>query len=410
MILDELKTHLRTSEPVTREFVALMDATFRYYGDTRALFFEKLPHHLLQSELVSLVNVEVKNLLFDERFCQGIQESLKTLRRAIIRLEDLRALHPQHPDTVNNLTKLAALAERVEALYQKHWEYYRYQERITEEDLVGFLVEIDQIGYEWDIYLSGFAAISGLMESLSGRPCPEDMVPLRIAYQRETPQHFAVGGVRSLLAFLEAGYRFICAVSEIDPASRPLTLIQVEVARPVRVELAVPIEAAPTYRKFLQYLFLKDMLKRDALLKVVFEVASREMGRDKPLAGPVLTGFQKELSAALKQLPEDGQFTISDRTFPSDGIRVLQEFTASLDEHNIRYDMLIRGESAKRRKARAAVRPKDDRSPAPAPEPASPLSKQEASLDAPGSLLHPLSGNLSEKEHIGVLTDRRREN
>ena len=118
MILNELKTHLRTSEPVTREFVALMDATFRYYGDTRALFFEKLPHHLLQSELVSLVNVEVKNLLFDERFCQGIQESLKTLRRAIIRLEDLRALHPQHPDTVNNLTKLAALAERVEALYQ----------------------------------------------------------------------------------------------------------------------------------------------------------------------------------------------------------------------------------------------------------------------------------------------------
>ena len=281
MILHELKSHLSTSEPVTREFVALMDATFRYYGETRTQFLEQLPHHLLQSELISLVNVEIKKRLFDERFCEGIQNALKSLRRAIIRLEDLRALHPEHPDTVNDLSRLAALAERVEALYQKHWEFYRYQSRLNEQELVAFLLEVDQVGYQWDTYLSAFSAVHALADTLSGQPCPAELAPLRVTYQREGPQHFSVATIQSLMGFLETAYRFVCAASDVDAQAHPLTLLQVDVAHPVAVALAIPQATAPAYRRFLQYLFLKDMLKREALLKVVFEATTAELGRDK---------------------------------------------------------------------------------------------------------------------------------
>jgi hypothetical protein len=88
------------------------------------------------------------------------------------------------------------------------------------------------------------------------------------------------------------------------------------------------------------------MLKREALLKVVFESTLQDAGREKPLAPAVLGGFQKELTAALKQLPDDGRFTIADRTFPDDGIRVLQEFTAALDGQRIGYDALLRGDAS----------------------------------------------------------------
>ena len=399
MILHELKTHLATSEPVTREFVALMETTFRAYGETRTLFLEKLPHHLLQSELVSLVNVEIKHRLFDERFCAGIQDALKALRRAIIRLEDLRAQHPQHPDTVNNLTRLAALAERVEALYQRHWEFYRYQNRLTEEDLVGFLLEVDQIAYEWDTYLSGFSTVHAMAESLSGQPCPADRTPLRVAYERQGPQHFSVGTIQSLMGFLEVAYRFVCAASEVDVQAQPLMLLQVDVAHPVAIALAVPQDTAPAYRRFLQYLFLKDMLKREALLKVVFEATAHDVGRDKPLAAPVLTGFQKELSAALKRLPEDGRFTLADRTFPDDGIRVLQEFTAALEDKNIRYDALLRGDAGKGRAARQKPETQADGKPELRIPPAVPPIPKAPRAEGSSSLF-----GLNPKEHIAVLT------
>ena len=401
MILNQLKAHLEASEPLTREFVALMDASFRFYSDTRSLFLEKLPQHLLQSELISLINVEIKERLFNDKFCSGINDARKSIQRVIIKLENLRRAHPDHPDSVNNLTKLAVIAERVESLYQKHWEYYRYQGRINEEDLVTFLLEIDQVAYQWDLYLSGFAAIGGLSGELSGRSCPADMSPLVIAYHREPQQHFSAGTLREVIAFLEAGYRFICAAAEIDLEENPLSLMQVEVADPVVLSLSVPGLAAATYRKFLQYLFLKDMLKRDALLKVVFESIGRDVRPDKPLPSSVLSASHKEMTAALKKLPTDGTFTISDRSFPEDGIRVLQEFTAELDGKNIRYDTMLRREPVKAsRGARAGTvsKSKSDQPSSPAP-PNPPLSK----TGTPGSLFQAMD----EKEHIAVLTDRK---
>lgn len=405
MILHELKSHLAKSSPVTGEFVALMDATFRYYTDTRTEFFSELPRHLLQSELVSLVNVELKARLFDDTFCQGIQDALKSLRRAIIRLEDLRAGHPDHPAEVNDLARLAALAERVEALYQKHWEFYRYQGRLTEEDLVAFVLEIDEAGYQWDTYLTASTAVQSLADALGTQPCPAHMAPLRISYQREGPDHFAIATIQSLMGFLEAGYRFVCAAWDIDPQAQPLTLLQVDVAHPVAVQLAVPEATQGPYRRFLQYLFLKDMLKREALLKVVFEATMQEAGRDKPLTPAVLAGFQKELTAALKQLPGDGRFGISDRVFPDDGIRVLQEFTAALDERKIGYDALLRGDATKGRtrgKSKGAsgdAAPGTKGSPEPPPTPPIPPAPQRPQADELGSLF-----NVNPKEHIAVLT------
>ena len=136
-------------------------------------------------------------------------------------------------------------------------------------------------------------------------------------------------------------------------------MLQVDVSDPFELVLSVPGLAAPSYRKFLQYLFLKDMLKRDALLKVVFETVGRELQPTQSLPPALLNRFQKEMTAALKKLPEGGRFTISDRNFPEDAIQVLQEFTENLDGKNIRYDALLRREPAKSNKPKTAPKLKD---------------------------------------------------
>ena len=395
MISKQLKAHFHTGEPVIQEFSALMNATFLFYRETRGLFFEKLPEHLHQSELVSLINVDLKNRLFGEAFCETIQDALKALRRVIIRLEDLQAAHPAVSEVFSNLSRLIKLSGRVEALYQQHWEHYRYQNRINEQDLVKFLLEIDAIGKAWEKFQAGHASARALVDALSGRPPQEGIKPLVVAYQREEPHHFSTGTLKALMNFLEAGYRFVCAVRDIDPAAQPLTLLQVEIATPVELHLGVPEDSEEPFRRLLQYLFLKDMLRGETLLKFVCDAIAKDFGGGKAAAPPTVTAFQKELSAALKQLPSDGSFTISDRTFPQEGIPVLQEFTKYLEDKNIKADALLKAKG----KPREGAKPR----PTPAAKPLPPPVAAEAAK-RPSPAVIPLEP--VDKEHIRILTER----
>ena len=392
MISSQLKTHFRTGEPVIQEFSALMGATFQYYLDTRALFFEKLPAHLHQSELISFVNVDLKNRLFNQAFCETIKDALKAMRRIIIRLEDLHQDHPSLTGVFSNLPRLIKLAERVDALYQAHWEHYRYRNRLTETELVEFLLEIDGIARQWDRFQEGHGSIQGLVDALSGRACPPDMRALVVSYRQEGPAHFSVGTLRALLNFAEGAYRFVCAIREIDIAAYPLTLLQVEIAEPVELHLGVPVSAEEPLRKLLQYLFLKDMLRAESLLKFVFEAIHKEFGNGKSLTAPSLATFQKELTGPLKQLPSVGTFTIAGRSFPEQGIPVLQEFTRYLEEKKIKYDGLLKTAP----KGRGTAKPRQQA------QPKAVEDRGEKPQHPIPSLLPP---NPNDKDHIRILTE-----
>lgn len=401
MIAAKLKGHARSGEAITQEFIALMRSTFAYYGELNSLFQERLPHHLHQSELIKLLNGDIRSRLFNHAFCERIQESLRTLRRAIIRLEDLRGRERELPDYVNNLETLQGIAERVEALYQKHWEYYRYQNHLTEQALVEFLMEVDRIGYDWDVYLEGFTTARELVGAISGQPVPEGYVPVRIAYERDGAARFAVDSLKVLMDFLDVCYRFIGAVREVDPREQPLGVLQVEIAEPVEVRVAVPAGAEQAYRQFLQYLFLKDMLQREPLLRIVMEAVLKEFRSD--YAGPPqgLNALQKELSAKVKALPSDGRFTISDRTFPDDSVQVMHDFFVSLERKDIAHDALLPGAEKGKRSGKVRRAPRS----APARKEPAPAPERAAEPPAAGESAPRPAGASVSREHIRILTD-----
>jgi hypothetical protein len=395
MITNQLKAHFHTGEPVIQEYSALMNATFEYYRETRALFFEKLPDKLHQSELVSLINVDLKNRLFSQAFCETIQQALKALHRVIIRLEDLQADHPAVSEVFNNLDRLIKLAERVAALYQLHWELYRYQNKADEREMVAFLLEIDAIGKEWEKYQAGHTTIRALVEALSGRPPPENIQTLVVSYRRDGPAHFSTSTLKALLDFVDAGYRFVCAVQDTEPEANPLTLLQVEMSTPVELHLGVPKDLEDPLRRLLQYLFLKDMLRGETLLKFVCDAISKDFSGEKRASPSAVTAFQKELSAALKKLPPDGVFTISDRTFPDEGIPVLQEFTKYLEDKKIKSDALLKAKGT----ARGGAKTRAISAAKPPPEP----GHEPTRLPENPSLL---PSDSAKKEHIRILTER----
>jgi hypothetical protein len=370
-----------------------MRTTFAYYGELQTQFLTKLPKHLHQSELISLINTEVRPRLFNHHFCERIPDALKSLRRAIVRLEDWRVTHPELPPSVNKLPALQAVAEQVEALYQRHWEYFRYQNNLREEDVVSFLMEVERVTYDWDIFLEGFTAMVELLKALSGRALPEGAASVRIAYQRAQPAHFAAETLTALTEFFQSCYGFICAVHGLDAAAEPLTLLAVEIGEPVELTLAVPAAASESFRRFLQYLFLKDMLQREPLLKFVMEAVLRDYGNENSASG-ALQSLQKDIGARLRSLPEDGRFRISDRTFPEDSVQVMHDLFVDLERQQIPHDALLASGDKLKRGAKLRKPPK-----AAVPAPA------QTELAPPPK---PGTGTVMESgtEHIRVLTDR----
>ena len=390
MIVARLRESYLAAEPVTTEFVTLVRTTFAYYGELQTQFLTKLPKHLHQSELISLINTEVRPRLFNHHFCERIPEALKSLRRAIVRLEDLRATHPAQPAEGDKLPALAAVAEQVEALYQRHWEYYRYQNNLREEDVVAFLMDVERITYDWDIFLEGFTATGELLKALSGRALPEGAASIRVAYQRAQPAHFAAETFTALTEFFQSCYGFICGVHGLDAAAEPLTLLDVQIGEPVELTLAVPSVAGESFRRFLQYLFLKDMLQREPLLKFVMEAVLRDYGDQNSVNGAALQALQKDIAARLKGLPEDGRFRISDRTFPEDGVQVMHDLFVELEQKEIPHEVLLQASDKLKRSAKL-------RKPVKVP-----VQTELAPPPKPGN-----GGALdSGTEHIRVLTDR----
>ena len=363
MIVNQLKARFRQAEPVSRELAAQFQGAFQHYRAIRDDFFSELPSHLHASELVTLVNVELKSRLFHPQFCEQIQDELRALRRTLIRLEDLRAADTPCPTAVNDLEQLAKLGEGAEALYQRHWEQYRYPTHLNEEALARLLLDIHHLCEEWDAYFARFSAVHALVDSLSGQSLPPGTVALRIAYTQAAPLHFSVGMLKTVIDFLESSYGFVAALSGVDPVAAPLALLQVEVADPVELAVAVPAPAHAAFAAFLQYLFLKDMLKRDALLKYVCEAVERQFGAGRHVEPGA---YHKDLALKLKALPATGRFTISGRSFPDDQIAVLQDFTATLERNQMDAEALLGGDKPKpARKTKAPA----ESAPKPAPEP-----------------------------------------
>ena len=412
MIVNQLKTRFRQAEPVTRELAALFQGAFQYYRTIRDDFLTELPSHLHGSELVTLVNVELKNRLFHPQFCEQVQEELKALRRTLIRLEDLREGQRDFTSAINDIEELARLGERAEALYQRHWEHYRYPTHLNEQALASLLLDIHRLCADWDEYYARFSAVADVVDILTGQVLPPDSLALRIAYTQAPPLHFSVGMLKSVVDFLEAGYAFVGAIHGLDTASRPLMLLQVDVSDPVELAVAVPAATHDAYVTFLQYLFLKDMLKRDALLKYVFEVVERQFGQGRKIDA---SAAQKDVAAKLKALPATGRFQISGRSFPEDQISVLQDLTASLERNSMDADALLGGEKAKApRKGKVTQDvqpvvvnpPQSSRQPEPVPTAATPAAPVPPGIKPQVPAARPQDSAPQPRQHLHILTSR----
>ena len=162
------------------------------------------------------------------------------------------------------------------------------------------------------------------------------------------------------------------------------------------------------------------MLKRDALLKFVFDAVEKGYTGTKPLSAGELAAFQKELAAALKPLPQGARFTFADRTFPGDEIEVLNDLTASLEQAHVNIQPLLGGGDKPRKAAKAKLeeaaagamqklaehKPPETRATS-AKQPSLPMRGDPPDLSTP--MQSPPHTSLQGKQHIHILTEKLQE-
>ena len=392
-MVDELST-------IFREFVLLMDNGFRCYEELRVRFLKNLPEYAGPNPSKSLES-DLSKYLFSDAFCNAIPEHLKTVRRLLIRLEDYHSTEEELLAIILKPSELKAIAERLETLFQQNWETHRYQ---VHHQPIQLLMEAQHISETWNRCLTAFNTANTVVEALespASPPLPKNTQTLEIRYYPEPPAPLNTQPLTALLHFLHSSHQFIS--SAIGGEQLPLIILGIRTGEPLAIKLAIPQHTATEYLRFLQHLFLKDMLKQEALLKVVFQSVIKEHQTARQLTPQQLKTQEKSLLIALKDLPSPAKFEISGRKFPQDNILVLKQLTDFLTERNIAFKNLLAEPRTSRPTSKSSNNSVQSKSPPPAlaipstppPAPAAPAAPSPP--DDPNS-------QPSHPERISILT------
>lgn len=397
---EDLQAFYEAVAPVTDDLVSLVESSLQPYAALRDVFFKHLAEHIHPPGMQTLLEQRISPQLFAQDFCEQIPLSLRALRRVIIRMEDVQqqSLHSRKDappadsplETLRTLEPLIRLAERVEALYQRHWEFHRYQERIPLQELLHFVLEVDAIYHAWRTQQGELATLFSLLRAGEGAELAQDEERVQIFYRPPPNMSGSLELPGALLCLVQAAHRFIAAALG-DPEMQSLRLVRLLAGAHTELHIAVQTKLRPVFVQFLQNLFLKDLLKREALIKVLFEVVRREAGSLRMLSPAETTRHHRELLAELKRLPAAGELQIAEQIFPRDRFRVLQSFISRLEAQGIRYAGILEGKHSN-----AGKRPSTKPRPATFPLQGKSNTVMERSSTAPAS---------DSTQRIGLLTE-----
>ncbi len=395
MLWNTIQRDFSRFSPLTQEFVQLLDGTLRYGREVHDAFVLQLAQQPASTSLEALVEGELRPRLFNEVYCTRIQPFLTAIRRALLRLENVD-LHEQAKRSGNDLHALASIGDKVEALFQKYWEYYRYHKTLSHGEVVGLLIEVNALANTWQLYFTGFRHMATLFQKHS---LPENRSCIHIGIQLPQSSPPTTQHVQALLRLVECLHQWIGQAHGQKTLSPP-TLCQMETHPMIAVELGVQPPWHTLCQRVLQHLFLKDVLGQEPLVKVLLETAWCDAHGTKP-SPAVLSKATKQMNQCLKALPTQATFQVDALQFPQDSAKVLKDLLRFLAERNISGDSLLRVTRSNKKLRTNSPQTSLVHTPSMAKGgdavPPSPNAPSQTSVDFPSAENH-------EKNAIGVLT------
>lgn len=396
MIIHDFKTQFNMTIPITKDFIALMKSSFGFYIELRTYFFAHFSAEIQNNSIDNFLKQKVRGKLFDPVFCETLETAKKNFLMEKIKLEGFQEKTQYNLDFLNDLESLNKITDTIYQLLEKHWGLYKYQiNSVTSKMIVDFILEIDEIGVEWDAYLGRYLSISKILDIAGGASEKEGFETLMVTFNLPEGKEITLQNLTEFIQFLQMAFDFISFLNKEDSSTKSLEIFNLEVQNPVKAIVFVPESIAASYRKFLHYLSI-DVLKKELLLKFVMEVLRLQYSKD--VSKQNCTVFHKKLVKQIGQLPSDSYFTVGTTSEPYDSVNIISEFCAEMDTLKIQYKGLFSGFSETLASNR--VRPQF--------EPHLRLEQVQEnaseSLQTENESKQETKVDIKKKEHIGFLT------
>ena len=202
MLVEQWQARLAQEQPLVQEGLQLLDrASQPQRGQARGFLID-FPRRFSEDAHQAAALLEgLRQTLFEPSHCDGIPAILKQLRRLVLRLEETLAAQesskresqtpePRNPGASADKTSspfaaaegLLVLLETREAILQKQWECYRYQEHIDSSTVLELLLELESFERAWEHYEQAATAQLNALQAVQERSLPRGMAALVVRY------------------------------------------------------------------------------------------------------------------------------------------------------------------------------------------------------------------------------------
>ena len=202
MLVEQWQARLAQEQPLVQEGLQLLDrASQPQRGQARGFLID-FPRRFSEDAHQAAALLEgLRQTLFEPSHCDGIPAILKQLRRLVLRLEETltaresskresRTPEPRNPGASADKTSspfaaaegLLVLLETREAILQKQWECYRYQEHIASSTVLELLLELESFERAWEHYEQAATAQLNALQAVQERSLPQGMAALVVRY------------------------------------------------------------------------------------------------------------------------------------------------------------------------------------------------------------------------------------
>lgn len=339
MIIRDFKTQYQTIKPISNDFIDLMQKTFGLYSNLCSEFFANLAEQVQSGGLDLFLNDYIRKKLFNPEICLSLEGNKKRFLAESIKIEEFIKESDFNFDFLIDLEALKRGADQIYELFQKHWELYKYQDKVDKQSLINFILDIDNIAIGWDSYLEKYLTIGKLLEMTEADSGKKNYTTIEAKYHMPETENFSLDELNTLLQFFQQLYAFVVKI--VGPLEKKdkktLEITSLEVVNPVSCSLLIPDKYADSMKQLLRYLSI-DVIKRETLFKYAMEVMRIQNDQKAPKAS--VTTFHKKLSKLLDSLKVDGYLSV-DSNEDEDSVQILKDLCREMERLKVKYDSLL---------------------------------------------------------------------
>ncbi|KAK3604159.1 hypothetical protein CHS0354_001966 [Potamilus streckersoni] len=226
------------------------------------------------------------------------------------------------------LREILSVTTKIAAFMTYHLELHKYRrDSMTDEEIVQFIIRIDQIGIEWDNCLNRYLSYCKVIDADKDKKEVDNSLHVLFIIPENTPIDCILPG--QLLDVISTVFELTCGLLGYKDKIAAPEIIGMEGGHSLYVNLKLPTpETAEVAGSFLHFLNTENIASEQMTLHGL-ETLRLKIGSS--VTSAAMKTRAKKLILLLKKLPAGAYFSVQNK-ISSDDIMVISRLCRSIEE------------------------------------------------------------------------------